>query len=65
MHFKVTTSPTYHSSSDNEEEEEEEEEEGDDDDDDEADRIAAKIKSLGLKIPEPLKVPPNIKTPSA
>src|SRR5918912_1469409 len=29
------------------------------------DLIEAKLNSLGLKIPQPLKVPPNIKTPSA
>ena len=29
------------------------------------DRIEAKLLSLGLKLPQPLKVPPNIKTPSA
>jgi hypothetical protein len=29
------------------------------------DLIEAKLNSFGLKIPQPLKVPPNIKTPSA
>ena len=29
------------------------------------DQIEAKLNSLALKIPQPLKVPPNIKTPSA
>ena len=28
------------------------------------DQIEAKLNSLGLKIPQPLKVPPDIKTPS-
>ena len=32
---------------------------------DKTDLIEAKLNSLGLKIPQPLKVPPNIKTPSA
>jgi hypothetical protein len=29
------------------------------------DQIQSKLDSLGLKLPEPLKVPPNVKTPSA
>jgi hypothetical protein len=29
------------------------------------DQIEAKLDSLGLKLPQPLKVPPNVKTPSA
>ena len=28
-------------------------------------RVETKLNSLGLKIPQPLKVPPNVKTPSA
>ena len=28
------------------------------------DNIQVKLHTLGLKIPEPLKVPPNVKTPS-
>ena len=47
--FEITTSSIYHSNND----------------DDEPDRIEAKINSLGLKILQPLKVPPNVKTPSA
>jgi enamine deaminase RidA (YjgF/YER057c/UK114 family) len=46
--FKITTSATYHNNND----------------DYNRDRIEAKLNSIGLKIPQPLKVPPNVKTPS-
>ncbi|MFL6321111.1 MAG: RidA family protein [Nitrososphaeraceae archaeon] len=45
----MTTSPTYYRNNY----------------DGKTDRIESKINLVGLKIPQPLKVPPNVKTPSA